>query len=160
MQFAEAAEVVIWLQGICAHAAHQSDWDLLEEAAHTMCTWDGTLDQRNAQDRIRPWLVSLTGDAAAVMASVLRDHPEAAQHFSSVADDRTAARAFVRPSARAPHCKAARTRPGRTPAGRPGPRRAHGLPPPSGSPPPDPALAVLRHLVDDLATHPTGSGSA
>ncbi|MEU9141018.1 hypothetical protein AB0D33_34560 [Streptomyces sp. NPDC048404] len=43
VQFADAAAVAAWLQGICAHAAHQSDWVLLEEATHTMCTWDGAL---------------------------------------------------------------------------------------------------------------------
>ncbi|MGV9341243.1 AbiJ-related protein [Streptomyces sp. NPDC003688] len=86
VQFGEASRVVTWLHGICAYAAGQPDWDLLEEAAHAMCTWD----QWNAQDRIRPWLVSLKSDAAAVMAAVLRDHAESAQHFSSVADDRTA----------------------------------------------------------------------
>ncbi|MFD5482157.1 AbiJ-related protein [Streptomyces hawaiiensis] len=90
VQFGDATGVVTWLHGICAYATSQSDWDLLEEAAHTMCTWDGAWDQWNAQDRIRPWLLSLKGDAAAVMASVLRDHAESAQHFSSVADDRTA----------------------------------------------------------------------
>ncbi|WP_328443339.1 serine/threonine protein kinase [Streptomyces sp. NBC_00386] len=101
VQFAEAAVIVTWLQGVCAHAAHRSDWDLLEEAALTMCIWDGAWDQWDARDRIRPWLVSLTGDAAAVMASVLRDHPESAQHFSNLADDRTAdprIRASVRSS--------------------------------------------------------------
>ncbi|MET7701072.1 protein kinase [Streptomyces sp. NPDC005485] len=90
VQFGEAAVVVSWLHGVCAYATLQPDWDLLEEAAHAMCTWDGAWDQWNAQDRIRPWLVSLKSDAAAVMASVLRDHAESAQHFSSVADDRTA----------------------------------------------------------------------
>jgi hypothetical protein len=90
VQFGDAAGVVTWLHGVCTYAASQSDWDLLEEAAHAMCTWDGAWDQWNAQDRIRPWLVSLKSDAAAVVAAVLRDHAESAQHFSSVADDRTA----------------------------------------------------------------------
>ncbi|MFD7205904.1 hypothetical protein [Streptomyces sp. NPDC059893] len=90
VQFGEASDVVTWLQGVCAHAASQDDWDLLEEAAHTMCTWDGAWDQWSARARIRPWLLSLKGDAAVVMAAVLRDHAESAQHFSSVADERTA----------------------------------------------------------------------
>lgn len=90
VQFGEAAGVVIWLQDICAHAAVHRDWDLLEEAAHTMCTWDSSWDQWNAQDKITPWLRALTAEAAAVIAAVLRDHPESAQHFSHVADDRTA----------------------------------------------------------------------
>ncbi|MEU9190663.1 protein kinase [Streptomyces sp. NPDC048484] len=90
VQFGDAAAVVIWLQGICAHAASQSDWDLLEEAAHTMCIWDGAWDQWNAQAKISPWLRSVKSEAASVMAAVLREHPESAQHFSHIADDRTA----------------------------------------------------------------------
>ncbi|MET8128253.1 serine/threonine protein kinase [Streptomyces sp. NPDC005231] len=90
VQFGEAAVVVTWLHGVCAYAASQTNWDLLEETAHAMCTWDGAWDQWNARDRIRPWLLSLEGDAAAVMASVLRDHADSARHFSSVADERTA----------------------------------------------------------------------
>ncbi|QOV33098.1 protein kinase [Streptomyces ferrugineus] len=102
VQFGEAAAVVIWLQGICAHAAAHRDWDVLEEAARTMCTWDGAWDQWNAQDKITPWLRTLTDEAASVIAAVLRDHPESAQHFSHIADDRTAApriRQAVRTSA-------------------------------------------------------------
>lgn len=90
VQFGDVATVVIWLQGICAYATDQRDWDLLEEAAHTMCTWDGVWDQWSAQDKIAPWLRALTSEAASVMAAILRDHPESAQHFSHVADDRTA----------------------------------------------------------------------
>ncbi|MFC9669860.1 hypothetical protein [Streptomyces sp. NPDC056949] len=90
VQFGEAAAVVTWLHGICTYAAGQSEWDLLEEAANVMCSWDAARDQWSAHDRIGPWLRSLNGDAAAVMASALRDHAESAQHFSDVADDRNA----------------------------------------------------------------------
>jgi hypothetical protein len=90
VQFGDAAAVVIWLQGICAYAASHRDWDLLEEAAHAMCTWDGAWDQWNAQDKITPWLRALKSEAASVIGAVLRDHPDSAQHFSHVADDRTA----------------------------------------------------------------------
>lgn len=90
VQFGEAAAVVSWLHGICSYAADHHDWDLLEEAAHTMCTWDGAWDQWNAQDKIGPWLRALTSEAASVIAAVLRDHPDSAQHFSHIADDRTA----------------------------------------------------------------------
>lgn len=90
VQFGDAAAVVIWLHGVCAHAASQSDWDLLEEAAHTMCTWDGAWDQWSARDKIIPWLRTVKSEAASVMAAVLREHPESAQHFSHIADDRTA----------------------------------------------------------------------
>ncbi|GGT02679.1 AbiJ-related protein [Streptomyces cinerochromogenes] len=90
VQFGDAAAVVIWLHGICSYAADHRDWDLLEEAAHAMCTWDGAWDQWSAQDKIGPWLRALTSEAASVIADVLRDHPESAQHFSHIADDRTA----------------------------------------------------------------------
>ncbi|WP_411139313.1 protein kinase domain-containing protein [Streptomyces sp. C10] len=89
VQFGEAATVVIWLHGICSYAAGHHDWDLLEEAAHTMCTWDGAWDQWSAQDKMTPWLRTLKEEAASVIAAVLRDHPDSAQHFSHVADDRT-----------------------------------------------------------------------
>ncbi|WP_446458722.1 AbiJ-related protein [Streptomyces rochei] len=90
VQFGEAAAVVIWLQGICAYAASRCDWDLLEEAAQTMCIWDGAWDQWYAQDKITPWLRTVKSEAASVVAAVLRDHPDSAQHFSHIADDRTA----------------------------------------------------------------------
>ncbi|MFE7034576.1 protein kinase [Streptomyces sp. NPDC057621] len=105
VQFGDAAAVVIWLQGICAHAADHRDWDLLEEAAHAMYTWDGAWDQWNAQAEIAPWLRALKSDAASVMAAVLREHPESAQHFNHIADDRTAdprIRQALRTSAPAP----------------------------------------------------------
>ncbi|MGW3990920.1 AbiJ-related protein [Streptomyces sp. NPDC004830] len=89
VQFGDAAAVVIWLHGICSYAADHADWDLLEEAAHTMCTWDGAWDQWSAQHQISPWLRALTKEAASVIADVLRDHPDSAQHFSHIADDRT-----------------------------------------------------------------------
>ncbi|MET7717240.1 hypothetical protein [Streptomyces sp. NPDC005407] len=61
VQFAEASTVVTWLHGIAAHAASRRQWDVLEEATQTMCTWDGAWDQWRAQDKIRPWLESLKG---------------------------------------------------------------------------------------------------
>ncbi|WP_330455416.1 protein kinase [Streptomyces sp. NBC_00820] len=90
VQFGAAARVVIWLHGLCSYAADHRDWDLLEEAAHTMCTWDAAWDQWSAQAKITPWLRALTSEAASVIGAVLRDHPDSAQHFSHVADDRTA----------------------------------------------------------------------
>ncbi|MFJ3310345.1 protein kinase [Streptomyces sp. NPDC086549] len=90
VQFGDAAAVVIWLHSICVYAADHRDWDLLEEAAHTMCTWDGAWDQWSAQDKITPWLRTQKDQAAVVIAAVLRDHPDSAQHFSHVADDRAA----------------------------------------------------------------------
>ncbi|MFE2561613.1 serine/threonine protein kinase [Streptomyces sp. NPDC059352] len=89
VQFGEAARVTIWLQAIAARAAAKRHWDLLEEVVQAMCTWDGMWDQWNARDKITPWLASLSGDAAATVAGILRDHPESARHFSHLADDRT-----------------------------------------------------------------------
>ncbi|MEU8435407.1 hypothetical protein AB0F18_21310 [Streptomyces sp. NPDC029216] len=81
--------MAIWLQGIAARAASQRHWELLEEAMQAICTWDGTWNQWSAQDKIGPWLASLTGDAAAVAASILREYPDSARHFSHLADDST-----------------------------------------------------------------------
>ncbi|MCQ1578752.1 protein kinase domain-containing protein [Streptomyces parvus] len=89
VQFADAARVAIWLHTIANFAAAKDDWDLLEEAARTMCTWDATWDQWSAQDRIAPWLRSLSGQAAQLLAAVLRDHPRSARHFSGLAQDGT-----------------------------------------------------------------------
>ncbi|MEW1873698.1 serine/threonine-protein kinase [Streptomyces caelestis] len=61
VQLGDAAAVVIWLQGVCVYAAGHRDWDLLEEAAHTMCTWDAAWNQWNARDKIGPWLRALSG---------------------------------------------------------------------------------------------------
>ncbi|MER6958877.1 hypothetical protein [Streptomyces sp. NPDC000618] len=56
-----------------------------------MCTWDGAWDQWSAQDKIVSWLLrALKSEAASVIAAVLRDYPESAQHFSHIADDRCA----------------------------------------------------------------------
>ncbi|MGW8955627.1 protein kinase domain-containing protein [Streptomyces sp. NPDC055709] len=87
VQFAEAATVVIWLQGLAAYAGGRRDWDLLEEAVQTMCIWDGAWNQWRAQDKVGPWLASLKGDAATAVAAVLRDHPDSARHFSGLADN-------------------------------------------------------------------------
>lgn len=89
VQFYEAARAATWLQAIANFAAAKDDWNLLDEAARAMCTWDGTWDQWNAQDRIAPWLRSLSGQAAELVAAVLRDHPQSARHFSGLSRDGT-----------------------------------------------------------------------
>ncbi|WP_055594356.1 protein kinase domain-containing protein [Streptomyces hirsutus] len=89
VQFAEAARAAIWLHTIANFAAAKDDWDLLEESARTMCTWDAAWDQWSAQDQIAPWLRSLSGQAAQLVASVLHDHPRSARHFSGLAQDGT-----------------------------------------------------------------------
>ncbi|MFD9068476.1 protein kinase domain-containing protein [Streptomyces lasiicapitis] len=87
VQFRDAARVVAWLHALAAWAADQSEWDLLDEAVRTMCTWDAAWDQWDPQDTIRPWLRSLTGDAASIVASAFRDHPGSAGHFEGLADE-------------------------------------------------------------------------
>ncbi|MFI1710648.1 AbiJ-related protein [Streptomyces griseoruber] len=89
VQFSEAAQAVVWLHTIANFAAAKDDWDLLDEAARTMCIWDAAWDQWNAQDRIAPWLRSLSGQAAQLVAAILRDHPRSARHFSGLAQDGT-----------------------------------------------------------------------
>jgi hypothetical protein len=88
VQFSEADHAVTWLHAVAAYAARAEDWDLLEEAARAMCEWDGAWDQWAPQDVIRPWLRSLTGDAAGLVASVLLDHPHSARHFADLAGER------------------------------------------------------------------------
>jgi hypothetical protein len=89
VQFAEAARAAIWLHTIANFAAAKDDWDLLDESARTMCTWDAAWDQWSAQDQIAPWLRSLSGQAAQLVAAILRDHPRSARHFSGLAQDGT-----------------------------------------------------------------------
>ncbi|MDX2766234.1 protein kinase domain-containing protein, partial [Streptomyces europaeiscabiei] len=89
VQFADAARAAIWLHTIANFAAAKDDWDLLDESTRTMCTWDAAWDQWSAQDRIAPWLRSLSGQAAQLVASVLHDHPRSARHFSGLAQDGT-----------------------------------------------------------------------
>ncbi|WP_330479097.1 serine/threonine protein kinase [Streptomyces platensis] len=89
VQFAEAARAAVWLHTIANFAAAKDDWDLLDESTRTMCTWDAAWDQWSAQDRIAPWLRSLSGQAAQLVAAALRDHPRSARHFSGLAQDGT-----------------------------------------------------------------------
>ncbi|MFE6197295.1 protein kinase [Streptomyces sp. NPDC057838] len=88
VQFSEAARAAEWLLTVAIFAEAKGDWDLLDEAARTMCIWDAAWDQWNAQDRIAPWLRSLSGQAAQLVAAVLRDHPRSSRHFSGLAEDR------------------------------------------------------------------------
>ncbi|MFG2489870.1 PaeR7I family type II restriction endonuclease [Streptomyces caniferus] len=87
VQFRDAARAVSWLHALAAWAADQSEWDLLDETVRTMCIWDAAWDQWNPQDTIRLWLRSLTGDAASIVASAFRDHPDSAGHFEGLADE-------------------------------------------------------------------------
>ncbi|MFF9398081.1 PaeR7I family type II restriction endonuclease [Streptomyces sp. NPDC014744] len=89
VQFGEAARAASWLHAVSTYAAERSEWDLLDEAVRTMCKWDGVWNQWGPQNAIRPWLRLLGGDAASIVASTLRDHPDSARHFAELADDQT-----------------------------------------------------------------------
>lgn len=54
-----------------------------------MCEWDGSWDQWCPQNKIGPWLRSLNGDAASIVASALRDHADSARHFGGLVNNRT-----------------------------------------------------------------------
>ncbi|MFJ4918424.1 PaeR7I family type II restriction endonuclease [Streptomyces sp. NPDC088725] len=87
VQFGEAGRAISWLHAVSAYAAERSEWDLLDEAVRTMCKWDGSWNQWDPQYTIRPWLRWLDGDAASIVASALRDHPDSARHFAELADE-------------------------------------------------------------------------
>ncbi|WP_436792066.1 protein kinase domain-containing protein [Yinghuangia sp. YIM S10712] len=87
VQFGEAARAVMWLHRISAAAVQREAWDLLDEAVRCMFTWDGAWDQWRAQDQVIPWLRTLSGNAASIVAAALHDHPSAASHFGQLAQD-------------------------------------------------------------------------
>jgi hypothetical protein len=86
--FSEADRAIWWLLDVARTAAREGEWDLLDAAAKGMCTWDDRFDQWKPQDSIKGWLRSLSGHAAEVVASVLREHPVSARHFWELADER------------------------------------------------------------------------
>ncbi|MFJ4932113.1 hypothetical protein [Streptomyces sp. NPDC088736] len=55
-----------------------------------MCDWDGRWDRWDPRNSIRNWLSSLTGHAAATVASALRAQPHGARRYHEVLDDRSA----------------------------------------------------------------------
>ncbi|MBT2446199.1 hypothetical protein J7F03_03660 [Streptomyces sp. ISL-43] len=89
-EFQEMDQVMLWLWRIARYADRTANWDLLEAAATALFTWDASYDQWTPQDSIRPWLAGITGHAAHIVASLLREHPGSACHYSAVAADRRA----------------------------------------------------------------------
>ncbi|MET8420668.1 dsDNA nuclease domain-containing protein [Streptomyces sp. NPDC005098] len=83
----EVDAVILWLFTVARHAANAAQLDLLEECCNGAFTWDALWNQWTPQDEIRPWLRTLTGDAAGSVAGALRDHPDCARHFSSLANE-------------------------------------------------------------------------
>ncbi|MEU9779629.1 hypothetical protein AB0H92_01325 [Streptomyces phaeochromogenes] len=83
----EVDAVILWLFTVARRAASTAQLHLLEESCNGAFTWDALWDQWTPQDKIRPWLRTLTGDAAGSVAGALRDHPDCARHFSSLANE-------------------------------------------------------------------------
>ncbi|MFF8649835.1 protein kinase [Streptomyces griseoluteus] len=83
-QFAEANRATLWLQRVSAFAASRGAWNLLDEAARTMCTWDAIWNQYRAQDRIAAWLRTLQGEPALLLAGAFEEHPDCAKHFAGL----------------------------------------------------------------------------
>lgn len=83
----EVDRLIMWLFALARHAADAGELHLLEECCNGAFTWDGLWDQWRPQDEIRPWLRTLTADPAGSVAAALREHPDCARHFASLADD-------------------------------------------------------------------------
>ncbi|MCX4826585.1 serine/threonine protein kinase [Streptomyces sp. NBC_01142] len=84
----ESKRAIAWLRGVARHAAREEQWDLLEEAARGMCTWDEASNEFDQQIATRDWLRHLRGQAARILAGVLRDHPGSARFYYELAGER------------------------------------------------------------------------
>ncbi|MFF9436753.1 protein kinase [Streptomyces sp. NPDC014735] len=84
----ESKRAIAWLRGIARHAAEEEQWDLLEEAARGMCTWDEASNEFDQQIATRNWLRRLRGQAARIVAGALRDHPGSARFYYELASER------------------------------------------------------------------------
>ncbi|MER8119159.1 serine/threonine-protein kinase [Streptomyces sp. NPDC094031] len=84
----ESKRAVAWLRGVARHAAAEERWDLLEEATRGMCTWDEASNEFDQQIATRDWLRRLRGQAARIVAGVLRDHPSSARFYCELASER------------------------------------------------------------------------
>lgn len=85
----ESKRAIAWLRDVAIRAAREKHWELLEEAARGMCTWDAASNEWDQHDVIRDWLRQLRGQAAQILAAVLREYPDSAGHFTDLARDRT-----------------------------------------------------------------------
>ncbi|MFF6895996.1 dsDNA nuclease domain-containing protein [Streptomyces microflavus] len=83
----EVDAVIMWLFTVARRAATTGQLLLLEESCNGAFLWDALWDQWRPQEKITLWLRTLTGDAAGSVAGALRDHPDCADHFSSLANE-------------------------------------------------------------------------
>ncbi|MGW0335513.1 serine/threonine-protein kinase [Streptomyces sp. NPDC003011] len=86
----EATRAIWWLLKVARLAAHEEEWPMLDAAVQGMCDWDGRWDRWDPRNSIRDWLITLTGHAAATVASALRAQPHGARYYYEVIDDRHA----------------------------------------------------------------------
>jgi serine/threonine protein kinase len=83
----ECKRAIAWLRGVARQAAQEEEWDLLEEAARGMCTWDAASNEFDQQIATRDWLRRLRGQAAQILAGVLREHPGSARYYYELAGE-------------------------------------------------------------------------
>jgi hypothetical protein len=86
----EATRAIWWFLKVARLAAEEEQWLMLDAAVQGMCDWDGHWDRWDPRNSIRDWLITLTGHAAATVASALRAQPHGARFYYEVIDDRHA----------------------------------------------------------------------
>ncbi|QKW04218.1 serine/threonine-protein kinase [Streptomyces sp. NA02536] len=86
----EATRAIWWLLKVARLAAQEEQWPMLDAAVQGMCDWDGRWDRWDPRNSIRNWLITLTGHAAATVASALRAQPHGARFYHEVKDNRRA----------------------------------------------------------------------
>lgn len=86
----EATRAIWWLLKVARLAAQEEQWPMLDAAVQGMSDWDGRWDRWDPRNSIRDWLITLTGHAAATVASALRAKPHGARYYHEVIDDRRA----------------------------------------------------------------------
>ena len=77
-----------WIQSVAKAAAAAGNLDLLEDACESLFRVEPPQDRWAQAKRTRAWLESLSGDVAARVAQVLRDHGEAARYYGVLKDAR------------------------------------------------------------------------
>lgn len=78
---ADADRAMSWLLSVSFYAEQGHRWQLLDESMRAMCRWDAAYDRRSQQETMRIWLSTLSGQAAAIVAAILRDQPDSAKRF-------------------------------------------------------------------------------
>jgi hypothetical protein len=54
-----------------------------------MCTWDAASNEFDQQIATRDWLHQLRGQAAQILAGVLREHPGSARYYYELTSERS-----------------------------------------------------------------------